>query len=373
MGACNRSAKEVADSRIAGPPVDQFPEYPASWYLFCLSRQVRRKPFAKDFLGGRLVAYRTSGGQLVVLDARCSHMGSNLGEGSVIGDRIQCPFHHWQYGPDGRCQHIPAQRSIPDFARQGYYPAVERHGFVFVFNGCQPLFALPFFRGCQPEELTPAKPFGTVLNCPWYLVGANAFDLQHFRAAHDRRLKGAVSVQRPDWFARRASATFAIAGRTLRDSLIRRFAGDEVTLAICDWCGTLSFTTATFRRTTGFGMVAVLPLTPNRCSVQVVAFVRRSRTITGSALLDPVNRAIRRYFIMKFLTADAVRLNGVRYNPAAFVESDRDMVEYFHWLASLPNIGITEESASHAAAICHESTSDGQNQADPALSKGKIS
>src|SRR4029077_33155 len=119
-------------------------------------------------LGRGMVVSSLLGGRLVVLDARCSHLGADLGRGRVIGEAIQCPFHQWEYGPDGSCTHIPVTREIPATARQAAYPARERHGFVYVFNGPEPRFPLPFFPGARPEEFTPARPFGTVLDCPWY-------------------------------------------------------------------------------------------------------------------------------------------------------------------------------------------------------------
>ena len=55
-------------------------------------------------------------GRLAILDARCSHLHADLGNGRVVGDTVQCPYHHWRYGGDGRCVHIPASREIPSFA-----------------------------------------------------------------------------------------------------------------------------------------------------------------------------------------------------------------------------------------------------------------
>jgi hypothetical protein len=205
---------------------------------------------------------------------------------------------------------------------------------VFLFNGGKPLFPLPFFPDCREEELIPSRPFGTVLDCPWYMAGANAFDLQHFRAAHDRRLAGDPIVEQPFPYAFRASGRFVVAGNSLQDRLTRSFAGDTVTLGIIDWCGTLSFATAEFRRTSSYGLVAREPLDDGRVRVDVIVFARRSVRRWRQLLWDPVHLAVRRHFIKRFLTADAIRLNGVRYNPPGMIEADRDMADYLSWVAT---------------------------------------
>src|SRR5437879_2405069 len=122
-------------SPVQAPPAEHFPTYPAAWYLFGEVRELCHRPVSKDLLGRRLVSFRTETGKLVVLDARCSHLRADLGNGCVVGETVQCPYHNWRYDATGRCVHIPAGVAIPDFARQRSYPAIERHGLIFFFNG----------------------------------------------------------------------------------------------------------------------------------------------------------------------------------------------------------------------------------------------
>jgi phenylpropionate dioxygenase-like ring-hydroxylating dioxygenase large terminal subunit len=132
------------------PPAEAFPAWPASWYLFGESRELRQRPVSRRILGRRLVAFRTAGGRLAVMDAQCAHLGADLGCGDVVGETIRCPFHHWRYGTDGVCESVPGHGQAPSFARLRTYPAAERHGYVFFFNGREPLFPLPFFLGEDP-------------------------------------------------------------------------------------------------------------------------------------------------------------------------------------------------------------------------------
>lgn len=327
---------EATHHTAVAPPARQFPAYPVSWYLFGPSRELGSQPISRNLLGRRLAAFRTGRGQVSVLDARCSHLGADLGQGRVVGAALRCPFHGWEYGADGRCTHIPVSDAIPPSACQTAYPAIERHGLVFFFNGRAPLFPLPFFAGAAAEDFIPAEPFAAVLRCPWYMVGANAFDVQHFRGAHDRRLLRPPLVDCPSPFARRITASFAVQGRSPRDRLTRWFGGGEVEMSFTDWCGNLIFATATFRRTKSHGMVLVRPLAADRVLVQVVVFVRRSSRWLGQRLLDPVHLWIRRSFIQQFLQSDAeLGALGIRYNPHGLISCDQELVDYFQWLANI--------------------------------------
>src|SRR5205823_1121927 len=119
----------------------------------------------------------------------------------------------------------------------------------------------------DPADFVRARPFGLTLNCPWWLVGANACDVQHFLGAHDRRLAGPPTVECMGPFARRASAPFAVVGTSWRDRVSRWLGGPEVELTITDWSGTLMYITATFRRTRSHGMLTSIPLGRERVLV----------------------------------------------------------------------------------------------------------
>src|SRR5436305_5418037 len=126
------------------PPAEVFPEYPASWYLFGESRELRQGPVSRRILGRLLVAFRTGSGRLVVMDGECAHLGADLGFGEVVGETIRCPFHHWRYGCDGACVGVPQGRP-PAFARQRIYPVEERHGYRLLFKRRRALFPPALF------------------------------------------------------------------------------------------------------------------------------------------------------------------------------------------------------------------------------------
>jgi 3-ketosteroid 9alpha-monooxygenase subunit A len=130
--------------------------YPRGWFMVADAEKVTHKPSSVRFFGNDMVVYRGASGNVVMLDAYCPHMGTHLGKNTtayavaqgqhVVGDSIQCPYHGWRFGPDGKCNHIPYFSTIPPAARVKAYPVIERYNGVFFWNdpeGGTPDYELP--------------------------------------------------------------------------------------------------------------------------------------------------------------------------------------------------------------------------------------
>ncbi len=259
-------------------------------------------------------------------------MNADLSKGCVIGDKISCPLHGWEYGPDGACEHIPASAEIPNFARQRSFPVEERGEHVFFFNRPQARFALPFFEGVDASQLLAARCFEFVVEAPWYLVSANGFDAQHYRCAHDRTLEGDLIVDSPDPFARRLRADFTVSGTSIQDRLIRKFSGSRVNMTVTNWGGNLVLVTAKFRDTTSYGIVSFVPLEDGRTRLRDIVWVKRRKGFIGRTFMDPVDAEIRRYFIREFVRSDVDRSHGIRFSHSRAIPADKVLVEYLDWL-----------------------------------------
>ena len=314
------------------PAADQFAAWPASWYLFGKSADIDRGPLSRRVLGRQLVGFRTSSGILAILGAECSHLGADLGNGRVVGESVQCPFHHWRYGADGACVYAGGARDIPPFARQRRYPAQERHGHVYFFNGPEPLFPLPFILGEDAAQFTAGEPFRYVADCSWYMNSAHAFDRQHFLAVHDRKLIGDPAIDCPAPFARRNRYHAEVIGTTIYDRLLRVFAGRTVTISLTIWGGTFAVITAEFGRVRSGFLMSMLPLDDGQTLCEGIVLARRGR----GSVFDAVNLRVRRLFTHGYLADEARRLRGTRYNRRSFMPQDQDMIDFFHWVAALP-------------------------------------
>ena len=324
---------------------EAFPRYPASWYLFCDSNDLAERPLSKEMLGTRLVAFRAGSARQTIMEGRCSHMSADLGRGRVVQGRIQCPFHHWEYDAGGRCARIPGRSRIPEFARQQVYPAEERHGFLFVFNGAEPLFQLPFFFESDPARFVAGSPFRFIADCSWYMLASNAFDFDHFQAVHDRELVGSPVIDSPHPLARRSRFNAVVTGNSVCDRLIRGFAGNSVEVSITNWGGTIILVSGFFRRARSHMLISARPIAADQTLVEVVVLAGRG---SGAGALG---LWIRRWFTRAFFQDDIARLGGIRYNPRSLTLEDRDLIDYFDWAASLPSGPAGDREADKEAVL----------------------
>jgi nitrite reductase/ring-hydroxylating ferredoxin subunit len=286
-----------------------------------------------------LVAFRTDGGTVALMDAHCAHLGADLGHGHVSGETLQCPFHHWRYGCDGVCVSGPDPADMSPPPRLPTYPVEERHGSLFFFNGREALFPLPFFSGEDPDGFAAGKPFRYVSDCAWYMNAANGFDMQHFLCVHGRELVAPCRVDCPDVFARRNRYRANLVGSSKADRFLRLCVGRTVDVTITSWAGPYLLMTADFPRAFSCFLITTQPLDDGRTLCEGIVYMRRSRNALARALWQPLSLLVRRWLTYGFVADEARTLRSVRYNPAGLGRKDQEMIEFFEWVATLPRKG----------------------------------
>lgn len=123
-------------------------DYPRGWFIVAGADELtNEKPTPLYYFGRKMVGFRDSLGKAVVMDAVCPHMGAHLGYGGTIdGDTIKCPFHHWEFGASGKCTKIPYSKIIPPAAKVKSYLVNEVNGLIFIWNdqeGLEPNYDIP--------------------------------------------------------------------------------------------------------------------------------------------------------------------------------------------------------------------------------------
>ena len=89
--------------------------------------------------GKKYVLFRGESGKVSMLEAQCPHRGANLCKGKIKGDRVQCPYHGWEYDADGKLVKVPSTHNIPVGGNIGSKPVVEDGGFIWTAKKNQPL------------------------------------------------------------------------------------------------------------------------------------------------------------------------------------------------------------------------------------------
>lgn len=105
---------------------------PTSWFAVASSPDLAPGDVQPlEYLGRKLVIFRTRAGVAHVLDAYCPHLGAHLGfGGEVVEETLRCPFHGWRLSGAGKCVDIPYAKRVPTNARARTYPTIERNGFI---------------------------------------------------------------------------------------------------------------------------------------------------------------------------------------------------------------------------------------------------
>ncbi|MCY3930371.1 MAG: Rieske 2Fe-2S domain-containing protein [Acidobacteria bacterium] len=127
-----REPQTSDDLRLASYPHP----YPDGWYRLMTSKSLRRGQIRYfECLGRALVVWRSEDSDDVhAMQAFCPHLGANLRHGRVREDRIECPFHNWQFTGDGRAACVPYSDSVPTRVATESFPVQDVHGQIFMYH-----------------------------------------------------------------------------------------------------------------------------------------------------------------------------------------------------------------------------------------------
>ncbi|MGF7235270.1 MAG: aromatic ring-hydroxylating oxygenase subunit alpha [Frankia sp.] len=167
------------------------------WQGVCRVEQVAEPGsyYSIDLLGHPLVVTRDRDGDLHVLSRICRHRWMEVATGSGRANTLQCPYHLWTYGLDGRLLGAPLMTDVPGFdTREICLPHVRHevwHGFVFVnLDGTAKPLA-PQLAALEPQvENYEIDGYRSVYiadwDCPWdwKIMVENFMECYHHMGTH---------------------------------------------------------------------------------------------------------------------------------------------------------------------------------------------
>ncbi|QBQ99488.1 Rieske 2Fe-2S domain-containing protein [Paraburkholderia pallida] len=164
--------------------------YARGWHCLGLASEYKDgKPHGLDIFGQRLVAFAGDDGHIRILDGWCPHMGADLASGTVQGNSVVCPFHHWSWGGDGACNSIPYCKRVPAKARVNTWHSCEQNNLLFVWNDPEgappaPEVAIPRIRACFSDEWMPWAVRKMTIQTHCRELVDNLADAAHFGPVH---------------------------------------------------------------------------------------------------------------------------------------------------------------------------------------------
>ena len=166
------------------------PPIPNGWFQIATSDEIAPgevKPLR--YFGKDLVIWRSDAGVLSVLDAFCPHLGAHLGHGGKVqGESLECPFHAWQFGTDGRCTGVPYAKHVPRKAQVATWQVQELAGLVLCWHhalGEPPQWEIPDrVPELETDEWTEFELREWTIRTRNQEMAENAVDSAHFHYLH---------------------------------------------------------------------------------------------------------------------------------------------------------------------------------------------
>lgn len=163
------------------------PALARAWHPVARTDEVGDEPLAVELLGQPWVLVRLDGALRAFADM-CPHRRAPLSAGAVMPDgTLQCAYHGWRFGGDGRCRLIPALGAgapLPPKAQLRAPAALREHaGLVWLAPG-PPLTPAPeVLEWAQPDLLVGVLPSVHARVSAGLMVD-NFLDVAHFPFLH---------------------------------------------------------------------------------------------------------------------------------------------------------------------------------------------
>jgi nitrite reductase/ring-hydroxylating ferredoxin subunit len=297
-----------------------------SWYPICFSSEVGRgELIGREFLDGRVVAFRGENGKVSVTSAYCPHLGADLARGKVVGNDVQCAFHRWEYDQCGVCVRTGAGDPPPPAARLFAFPTCERYGIVWAFNGREALWPLPDF-AFPDSDLAFHNYTSDLYTCDGWVIAVNTPDMQHIKVVHGFTFDGKDPHDLVDW--KKWSHSYPLKASMSESASIDWRVGIH---------GTSIYMQEGMVQDWWLGLIIGLscPKPGHTMAFACIAVQKGDGSERGRQLIEERFRWTEG-FGRRIASEDAQILNTIRFRPSALTRSDRTLAKFLEFLRDYP-------------------------------------
>lgn len=298
----------------------------------------------KVLLGEPVLIGRAHDGKVFAFIDTCPHRGILLSTGKMLKSetgesRVECPYHGWQFGPDGGCRHIPSlvpdQDLDPTRISNRSFPCREINGNIWVYFASDPKTA--------PEPICEPPVIPDIENAQPRL-----YDSATFSCAIDHAVIGLMDPAHGpfvhgSWWWRTSKSMHEKAkafGPTARgfamkthkpssNSSLYKLLGGDVTTEISFQIPGIRIEHIKAGRYTVVGLTTVTPIDENETEVTQTFYWN----IGWLGFLNPLLRMPMRIFLKQDRDAVNAQQKGLKYNPRLMLINDADQqAKWYHRL-----------------------------------------
>jgi phenylpropionate dioxygenase-like ring-hydroxylating dioxygenase large terminal subunit len=147
-------------------------------------------PMRLRMLSENLIAFRTTSGQVGIIQNACPHRGASMFFGRNEEEGLRCVYHGWKFDVTGACVDMPSEPAESNFknkVRTRAYPTRERNGVIWCYMGPRDV---PPELPEHPGNLSPnARPQKYVRACNYMQALEGDIDTVHASFLHGGHVK----------------------------------------------------------------------------------------------------------------------------------------------------------------------------------------
>jgi phthalate 4,5-dioxygenase oxygenase subunit len=157
-----------------------------SWELAADGPPQRVRLLSED-----LIAFRTTSGDIGLVQNACPHRGASMFFGRNEEDGLRCVYHGWKFDTSGACVDMPSEPAESNFknkVRTVAYRAADQGGVIWAYLGPDqddpP--GLPEFEWCSLPEEQVHHQYKGIYDCNWMQALEGDIDTSHLYLLHAR-------------------------------------------------------------------------------------------------------------------------------------------------------------------------------------------